>query len=55
MWSADYPHPESTYPDSARVLDALLDGVSPADAHAVIFENAVRLFGFSDAVSTPVA
>jgi len=54
LWGNDYPHPESTYPDSDRVLDGLLDGVSDTDARAVVFDNAVRLFGFTDAVATPV-
>jgi predicted TIM-barrel fold metal-dependent hydrolase len=55
LWGNDYPHPESTYPDSAQVLDVLLDDVSEADARAVIYDNAVRIFGFGDAVATPVA
>jgi predicted TIM-barrel fold metal-dependent hydrolase len=47
LWGNDYPHPESTYPDSNRVLDRLLGDVAPDDARAVVFDNAARVFGFS--------
>jgi predicted TIM-barrel fold metal-dependent hydrolase len=50
LWGNDYPHPESTYPNSDRVLDALLADVSDADARAITAENARRIFGFDDAV-----
>jgi predicted TIM-barrel fold metal-dependent hydrolase len=50
LWGNDYPHPESTYPDSNRVLDRMLEGVSPEDAVAVTSGNAARLFGFSDEI-----
>jgi predicted TIM-barrel fold metal-dependent hydrolase len=50
MWGNDYPHPESTYPDSVRVLRSLLEGVSPEDAGAVLSGNAQRVFGFDPSV-----
>ena len=46
----DFPHPESTYPDSNDVLDDLLVGVDEADAVAVTSGNAQALFGFDPAV-----
>jgi len=55
LWGNDFPHPESTYPNSNRVLDALLGGVDGDDAHAVVFDNARTLFGFSDHVREPVS
>lgn len=48
LWGNDYPHPESTYPDSGRILDDLLRGVDEADARAITFDNAVRVFGFDE-------
>ena len=32
LWGNDFPHPESTYPDSNKVLDALLRASTDADA-----------------------
>jgi hypothetical protein len=32
-----------------------LDGVSEVDAHAVVFDNARRLFDFAERVREPVA
>ena len=55
LWGNDFPHPEMTYPNSNKVLDALLDGVSEVDAHAVVFDNARRLFDFAERVREPVA
>jgi predicted TIM-barrel fold metal-dependent hydrolase len=50
LWGNDFPHPESTYPHSNKVLDDLLVGVGDEDAIAVTSGNAQRLFGFDDAV-----
>jgi len=50
LWGNDYPHPESTYPNSRDVLDGLLAGVDEGIARQVVAGNAVRLFGFDPAV-----
>ena len=52
LWGNDYPHPESTYPDSDKVLDQLLAGVSEAEARAITYDNALQLFGFDSAVAS---
>lgn len=46
LWGNDYPHPESSFPDSQRVLAELLQPLSDEDAHAIVAGNAARLFGF---------
>jgi hypothetical protein len=46
LWGNDFPHPESTYPNSNKVLDALLPGVSDTDAVAITSGNVRHLFGF---------
>lgn len=46
LWGNDYPHPESTYPNSNAILGRLLEDVDESDARAITFDNAVRLFGF---------
>jgi len=50
LWGNDFPHPESTYPHSNKVLDDLLVGVDEGDAVAITSGNAKSLFGFDDAV-----
>lgn len=50
LWGNDYPHPESTYPDSDAVLDELLKDVDEPDARAITSGNALRVFGFDEAV-----
>jgi predicted TIM-barrel fold metal-dependent hydrolase len=55
MWGNDYPHPESTYPNSDKILDDLLANVSDADARAVVFDNAARIFGFPESLRTRVS
>jgi predicted TIM-barrel fold metal-dependent hydrolase len=50
LWGNDYPHPESTYPNSTKVLDRLFDGVELESTRAIVGGNAHRLFGFADAV-----
>jgi predicted TIM-barrel fold metal-dependent hydrolase len=50
LWGNDYPHPESTYPNSREVLSTVLDGVDDVTARAVVGGTAARLFGFADEV-----
>ena len=50
LWGNDYPHPESTYPNSNEILDDLLAEVDDDDARAITFDNAVRVFGFDESV-----
>lgn len=47
MWGNDYPHPESTYPNSRQVLAELFAGVPLDVTRAVIGGNAARVFGFT--------
>jgi predicted TIM-barrel fold metal-dependent hydrolase len=50
LWGNDYPHPESTYPNSDEVLADLFRNVSEDDATAIVGGNAAKLFGFDDTV-----
>jgi predicted TIM-barrel fold metal-dependent hydrolase len=46
MWGNDFPHDEGTFPNSHKVLAALLDGVDATDAAAITGGNALRVFHF---------
>jgi predicted TIM-barrel fold metal-dependent hydrolase len=50
LWGNDYPHPESVYPNSNKVLNRLLAGLATDDAVAITSGNAARLFGFAPSV-----
>ncbi len=46
MWGSDYPHSESTFPQSRKVLAQILAGV-PADEQAkIVGGNTARVYGF---------
>ncbi len=47
MWSSDYPHRESSWPESQRILKKILGGVSEAEQRKITYENAVRVYGFT--------
>ena len=49
MWGSDYPHSESTFPQSRKILAEILSGV-PADEQAkIVGGNAARVYGFDAA------
>ena len=45
MWSTDYPHSETTWPDSLAVMEWQFDGVSEQDRKPIMRDNALRFFG----------
>ena len=50
MWSSDYPHDDSTWPESQRVVREQFNGVEPDDVRRMTFSNAARLYQISEAV-----
>jgi predicted TIM-barrel fold metal-dependent hydrolase len=49
MWGSDYPHNDSSWPDSAKVLDSVLAGVDAAERRGIVHDNAARLYGIRSA------
>ncbi len=47
MWSSDYPHGDSTWPDSRKILAYLFEGVPDADRRKIVYENVKQLYGFN--------
>jgi predicted TIM-barrel fold metal-dependent hydrolase len=44
MWSADYPHTDTTFPNSRNYLDDHFAGVPPEDRYKIVAGNAVKLY-----------
>jgi len=44
-WSSDFPHPETTWPNTREVLREQLAGLPDADILKLVTTNAARLFG----------
>ncbi len=44
MWACDYPHPDSTFPDSQAVVERLTGHLSPADQRRLVHDNAAALY-----------
>ena len=47
MWGSDYPHDEGTFPHSQSVIERTFEGISAEHRHMIVYENAARLYGFS--------
>ncbi len=52
MWASDYPHPDSTFPNSLDAIDESLSGLSEEDRRKVTADNCAKLYGF-DQESAP--
>ena len=45
MWASDYPHADSTWPESQRVIEENFRGVDGPTRHRITCENARELYG----------
>jgi predicted TIM-barrel fold metal-dependent hydrolase len=54
MFGVDFPHPESTWPNTRDWIRATFAGVPPDEASAILGENALAFYGF-DATTVRVA
>jgi predicted TIM-barrel fold metal-dependent hydrolase len=46
MWSSDFPHGDSTWPDSQQVIAEQFEGVPEAERRLILHDNAARMYGF---------
>jgi predicted TIM-barrel fold metal-dependent hydrolase len=44
LWSSDYPHSETTWPDSKKLTDEWFAEIPPDERHKILYENAARLY-----------
>jgi predicted TIM-barrel fold metal-dependent hydrolase len=45
MWSSDYPHSETTYPNSRMVIERDFVGIPEEDVRAIVGGTAAKIFG----------
>ena len=47
MWATDYPHPDSTWPESQKVIKTHFKNVPEDETRAIIGGNAARFYGLN--------
>jgi len=55
MWSNDYPHQNSTWPNSQQVIERDMVNVAAADRRKLLFSNCEQLYSLKVPLSLPVA
>jgi uncharacterized protein len=51
MWASDYPHPDSTFPNSRQAIAEAFAGLDAAFVEQVTAMNCARLYGFAPTAS----
>jgi predicted TIM-barrel fold metal-dependent hydrolase len=46
MWGSDYPHSESTFPQSRKILEEILAGVPDDEQAKIAGGNTARVYNF---------
>ena len=44
MWATDYPHDDSTWPESLRLMEEQFEGIDPAVRDKIVFGNCNDLY-----------
>ena len=47
MWASDYPHTDSTFPESVRAVEEALGRLGAGDRRKITATNCARLYGFA--------
>jgi hypothetical protein len=47
MFSIDYPHSVTLWPNSAQHIEKLTEGFDPVSKHKVLAGNAAAVYGFT--------
>jgi hypothetical protein len=55
IFGTDYPHPESTWPQTREWIRHTFQGVPESDARKILGENALRCYGFDRAKVEEIA
>jgi predicted TIM-barrel fold metal-dependent hydrolase len=49
LWASDYPHPDSTFPDSVRIVEEQMAEITPVQQRKILRDNAAALYGLRTA------
>jgi predicted TIM-barrel fold metal-dependent hydrolase len=49
MWASDYPHTDSTFPESQKAIEEALGTLPVEDRRKITALNCKKLYGFGDA------
>jgi predicted TIM-barrel fold metal-dependent hydrolase len=44
MWASDYPHPDSTWPESVDVVEKHFQGIADDIKQKIVWKNAAGLY-----------
>ena len=47
LWASDYPHPDSTWPNSRKVVEQQMSQLSPEVRRALTHDSAAKLYGLN--------
>lgn len=53
LWASDYPHPDSTFPDSRKIAEEQTAGLTAAQRRKILRDNALALYGLEDKAKEP--
>jgi predicted TIM-barrel fold metal-dependent hydrolase len=48
LWASDYPHPDSTFPDSAGIVLEQMADITPIQRQKILRDNAIELYHLED-------
>ena len=48
MWASDYPHTDSTFPNSQHAIEEVLGALPAEDRRKITATNCAQLYGFGD-------
>ena len=48
LWASDYPHPDSTWPNSHAAIERQMSTISPESRRKLLHDNAAALYGLQD-------
>ena len=55
LWASDYPHPDSTFPDSRQIVAEQMADLTPAQRRKILRDNAIALYGLERVLGSAAA